>query len=236
MMWQRSHPTSVFTLLLSFTYLISTAHALELDVSNDPFGLLPNSDFHSSTDDNLFDPSSNSELLATATLDDPWTVDLSTNSNNLLGQDDLLDQDLLLSSNDDCSYDRSSIDAESFLQPIDKRESGQACKTQQRGSGSIKRPTTSEDPQNFLNNLPFFDPYRDPILHEYLDICDPNLVRNYNIPLCLIGISQLALVNNEWIPDGHLPGCAPCMCLTSRCLWQKAHDLQRGSLGFRLSG
>lgn len=217
MMWCRICSAVTFPLLSFYICFFLVANLKGLDVSSDPFRLLQNSDLDSFAGDSLFDVNSNPTMLFTSTSDDALTIDLPVNSNNLFGEDDLFSQDLMLSTNDECSFDAASIDIEGFLQPIEKRESGQVCKTRQQGSSSGKPPEPPEDPEDFLNSLPLFEPYEDAELHERLDICKPILVRDRNIPMCLIGLSELALANGQWFPDDNLVGCAPCMSFTSRC-------------------
>ena len=225
----------IFTLLSFYISFFPVASSKGPDVSSDPFGLLQNSDMDSFGDDNLFDMDSNPTTLVISTSDDALTIDLPVDSNNLFGEYDLFSQELIQSSTDECSFDAASTDIEDFLHPIEKRESGQVCKTRQQGSSSGKPPEPPEDPQMFLNNLPLFEPYEDPNLHERLEICKPLLVRDRNIPMCLFGVSELALAAGLWFPDDNLVGCAPCMSFTSRCNCN-AYDLRSGSLGFRLSG
>ena len=229
MMWWHVYSALTFTWLLLCICLSSVVNSEEFDVSNDLFGLLQSPDFDSSADDNLFKLNENSDLLTTATSDDLLPVDFSVDSDNFFGQDDSLGEDLMLSSNDECSFDAASIDTEGFfLNLIEKREPGQACKTRQQGSSSGKPPKPPWDPKNFLDNLPIFEPYQDSQLHQYLDVCKPLLVRDRNIPLCLIGVSELALANGQWFPDDHLVGCAPCMSfLHISSFEQKLMDLRK---------
>lgn len=231
------YAAAAFTLLSSFTSFLSVANSQDLDVSDSPYGLFADSALDSSTDVDFIDPNSSSSYLITSTSDDPLFGDLPADSNNLLGQDDLLDQDLMLSSNDQCSFDAASIDADGFLDPIVKRESGPACKIRQQGSTSNKVPQPPEDPQDFLNNLPFFEGHEDPVLHERTEICKPQFTANRGIPMCLIGVSELALQSGQYFPEGLLVGCAPCMSILSRLIvTAKAHDLQSGSIAYHLSG
>lgn len=210
----------ILTLLLLRICLFSVTSSEELDASNDLFRQLQISDFDASADDNFFDLNSNSELLATATSDDLLVADLFVDSDNLFGpddsraRDDSIDQELMLISNDECSFDAASIDTEGFLDIIEKRESGQTCKTREQGSTSGKPSKRPGDSKSFLDNLPIFEPHQDFQPHEDLEFCKPILVRDRNVPLCLIGISELALATSgQYFPEDQLAGCAPCMSL-----------------------
>lgn len=229
MLWHVYLALTFTWLLLCIICLFSVANSEEFDVSNDLFRLPQSPDFDLSADDNLFEPNANSELLATTTSNDLLPVDYSADSDNFFGPDDPLGEGLMLSSHDECPFDAVSIDTEGFfLNSIEERGSGQACKSQQRGSSSGRPPKPPGDPNNFLDNLPIFEPYQDSQLHEYLDVCKPLLVRDRNIPLCLIGVSELALAYGQWFPDDHLAGCAPCMSFLHVLLYeQKLIDLRK---------
>lgn len=221
MMRRPVYSVLAFTLLSYPTCLVSVADSEGFEISDDVFGLLSNSDFDMSTDVDIFDPGSNFFF----TSDDQMTVDLPEGSNNLLEQDDIFDEDLTLISDDECSFDAAFLDADGSLEPFQKRGSGQECKSPPRGAGPNKIPSPPGGPQDFLNNLPLFEPYEKPVLHPNPDFCDPDFVRDRDIPMCLIGMSDRALDAGDWWSGVGLIGCAPCMFFSPRCIG-KAHHLR----------
>ena len=221
-MRRRDYSALAFTLLSSFTCFFLVANSQEIDVSDNFFGPLPDPNFDSLADVDFFGPNTNSLSPATFTLDDSPTENLLWDSNNLLGQDDLFGSDLMLSSDDECSFEAASIDAEDYMNSIEKREVGQTCKTPQRGSSSNEPSPPPEDPQNFLNNLPFFKPHEDPaVSNEDLVLCDPRFVGGRSIPMCLIGRFKLIFTRQN-LEDLPSVSCLPRMSLYFSLLRQSS--------------
>lgn len=144
---------------------------------------------------------------------DPYYTDSS---------DDILlpqfEPDLLLSSNEACSIDSSSIDDESIadaggdLDLFGKRGVRQSCKASQRNSKQ------TDDPANFLNNLPIFRP---PIFSDFREdkqVCNPYLVGDLSIPVCWFGGSDRS-VKGDWNDPDALTGCTACMSCTFYSRW-----------------
>lgn len=241
MMWPWFFSDFALALLSSCIYFSFLTNTLQFDVSDDLFGVPLSSGLGSSTNDPSLDPISNSELLdaftsdESLTLGDPPIID-SFISSDLFGQDNLLSQNLLQSSNDQCSFNSALVNADSgqteyFLRRFKKRRSETECKNPQRGSNSNEPPPPPEDPQNFLNGLPLFEGYEDSDLHEDTEICEPRLHLDRTIPMCLIGLSEMA-VALEWYADVKPVGCAPCMSfILFFGRYSEADDSQSVSLG-----
>ena len=117
---------------------------------------------------------------------------------------DSLDQDsLFLSDNNVNGQGNPCLSDVEGVELLGKREKQMCSEQRPTGSGS--------DPNDFLNNLPIFDPKVTNIISEDQSLCPPYLVGNRPFPVCFSGeMSDLAFVAFTYSFDPSLRRCLAC--------------------------
>lgn len=200
--------------LLFSTFAISRSGAqLPLDAWEDSTSSLTNFHVDSTSDhyilDSLLEPFSTASVLEEGGIDGSTSDDIVHLYPYPSSSDDLFEHDLLLGLNDDCYFDASFADPGSVNLFI-KRASEGACKTPTRDSTQPSRP--DNDPNDFLNSLPIFEPEPGSEFHENLEVCPPLLVgEGRKFPVCRQGHSALAEKYDDVYAQGDRHDCAPCI-------------------------